>query len=224
VPLEKFQSNAIFEEIVAGGLDPKKCDLTKGYGAAASISHVPSGSVFILDDNVLPYTGKYVVGNSELVRPYQAFTWTQVRETVRRWAEEVKRDVDTPDLWAELQREPEILTGARYEAAENTPFTPNEQAEIAKQLREIKEYVKKTYSLSSQQMSRVEARLDEAEAATRRIGRKDWLLLFFGVMFTVIVTALLPPEAVQHILTMARDGLDHLFDGGGRPPQLPPMT
>src|ERR1019366_7556755 len=125
--------------MVAGGLDPKKCDLTKGYGAAASISHVPSGSVFILDDNVLPYTGKYVVGNSELVRPYQAFTWTQVRETVRRWAEEVKRDVDTLDLWAELQREPEILTGARYEAAENTPFTPNEQAEIAKQLREIKE-------------------------------------------------------------------------------------
>ncbi len=41
-------------------------------------------------------------------------------------------------------------------------------------------------------MSRVEARLDEAEAATRRIGRKDWLLLFCGVMFTVMVTISCP--------------------------------
>jgi hypothetical protein len=84
--------------------------------------------------------------------------------------------------------------------------------------------VKKTYSLSSEQMSRVEARLEEAEAATRRIGRKDWLLLLCGVMFTVIVTDLVPPEAVQHVLAMALHGLDHLFGGGGRRPQLPPMT
>ncbi len=95
-----------------------------------------------------------------------ASIWATLPEKVRLWAEEVKHDVDTPDLWAELQREREILTGARYEAVENTLFTPDEQAEIAKQLREIKEYVKKTYSLSSEQMSRVEARLDEAEAAT----------------------------------------------------------
>jgi hypothetical protein len=156
--------------------------------------------------------------------PYVASIWATLPEKVRLWAEEVKHDVDTPDLWAELQREREILTGARYEAVENTLFTPDEQAEIAKQLREIKEYVKKTYSLSSEQMSRVEARLEEAEAATRRIGRKDWLLLLCGVMFTVIVTDLVPPEAVQHILAMALHGLDHLFGGGGRRPQLPPMT
>jgi len=86
------------------------------------------------------------------------------------------------------------------------------------------EYLKKTYSLSNEQISRVEARLDEAEAATRSIGRKDWVLLFCGVMFTVIVTDLLPPEAVQHILAMALHGLDHLLRGGARPPQLPLMT
>jgi hypothetical protein len=72
-------------------------------------------------------------------------------------------------------------------------------------------------------MSRLEERLDEAEEATRRIGRKDWRLLFLGVMLTLIVTALIPPEVVQHLLTTALDGLDHIF-GGGRRPQLPPMT
>jgi hypothetical protein len=165
-----------------------------------------------------------VVGDSALLWPYEAFTWTKVPEKVRQWAEEVKRDVDTPDLWADLQREREILAGARYEAVENTLFTLDEQAQIAKQLREIKEYLKKTYSLSGEQMSRVEAKLDEAEEAACRIGRKDWLLLFCGVMFTLIVTGLLPPEAVQHIILIAVHGLDHLLGGGGRPPELPPMT
>jgi hypothetical protein len=222
VRLEKYQRNAIFQEIVAGGLDPNECNLTGG-DQEVSISHVPSGWYFILGGDARGYSGSYGVGDSTISWPYDASMWAKVPEKVRRWAEDVKHDVNTPDLWAELQRQREILTGARYEAVENTLFTPAEQTEIAKQLQEIKEYVKKTYSLSSQQMSRVEARLDEAKEASHRIGRKDWLLLFFGVTFTVIATDFLPPEAVQHILIMALRGLDHLFGGGGGLPQLPPM-
>ncbi len=218
--LEKYQRNAIFQEIVEAGLDPNECDLTEG-AKEVNISHVPSRSYFILGGDALRYSGSYAVGGSTISWPYEDFMWAKVPERVRRWAEEVKRDVDTPDLWAELQRKRVVLTGARYEAVENTLFTPAEQAQIAKQLREIKDYVRKTDLLSSQQMSRLEARLDEAAEASRRIGRKDWLLLFCGVMFTVIVTNLLPPEAVQHILAMALHGLDHLFSGGGLP-QLPP--
>jgi hypothetical protein len=147
-----------------------------------------------------------------------------VEERVRRWAEEVNRDVDTPDLWAELQRERKILPGALYEDIENTPFSSDEQADIAAQLRQIKELVRNTYSLSEEQMRSVEAKLDNIEAAAGRIGRKDWLLLLYGSMFSVIVTELLPPGAVQSILEMALHGLAHLFDVGGIPPQLPPPT
>jgi hypothetical protein len=222
VRLEKYQRNAIFEEIVAGGLDARECDLSERE-TEVRISHGPSGSHFTLSGVGL-YSGEYVVGDSEISWPYKDIIWPSVPKRVRKWAEEVKHDLDTPDLWAELKREREILTGARFEAAENTPFTPAEQAEIARQLLEIKEYVKKTYSLSSQQWSAIEDRLDEAKEAAKRVGRKDWLLLFYGVMFTVIVTALLPPEAVQHILIAALQGLAHLFSAGGTPPQLPPMA
>jgi hypothetical protein len=223
VHLEKFQSNAVFRAIAAGGLEPRECDLTEG-DTEIRISHVPSGSYFVLGGSAIAYTGTYVVGNSAVSWPTGPISWTSVPEQVRRWAEQVKQDVETPDLWAELQREREILTGVRYEAVENTPFTPDEQAEIAQQLRAIKEDLKKKYSLSSEQMSRVEARLDEAEAASRRIGRKDWLLLFAGVIFTLIATGLLPPESVHHVFMMIFHDLDHLFGSGRRPPQLPPTT
>lgn len=149
--------------------------------------------------------------------------WPTVVERIELWAHNVKEDVNTPDLWAELQREREILTGARYEDVENTPFTSDEQAEIAEQLQQIKYFVKETYALSGAQMLSLEAGLDDLKVAAGRIGRKDWRLLFLGVILNLVFVVLLPPEAVHGIIAMAADGLDHLFGGGGSPPELPPL-
>jgi hypothetical protein len=93
----------------------------------------------------------------------------------------------------------------------NAPFGPAEQSRIAAQLREVKDYLADRYPLSDEEISEVEVRLDEVAAATHRAGRKDWLLMFYGVMFTLIVTALLPPDAVQRIMAMVSHGLGDLF-------------
>src|SRR5712692_7348659 len=214
--LEKFQRNAMFKEIVAGGLDPNECDLTEG-DAEVRVSHVPSGAFFILGGDATRYTGSYAVGSSTVTWPFEAFTWGSVPPRVRRWAEDVKRDVDTPDLWAEIRRDREILTGARYEDVENTPFTPAEQAQIGEQLRQIKEFVEEKYSLSESQMRSFEVQLEYVMAAAGRMGRKDWWLLFCGVVLGLIINELLPQEAVRHILLAVLRGLAHLFGGGGGP-------
>lgn len=214
----KWQRNAIFEAVVKGGLDAREC--TFDYDdATARITHMPSGSYFLLEGDAGRYTATAIVGDGPSW-PSDSFIWTNVQDRVQRWAEEVKGDVETPDLWAELQREREILTGARYQDVENTPFTSDEQAEISEQLRQIKELMQG--SLSEVQMRSLEQRLGEIEAAAGRIGRKDWLLLFLGAMFTELVTGVLPPEAVQRIVTMGLHGLDQLFGGGAMPPQLLP--
>jgi hypothetical protein len=80
--------------------------------------------------------------------------------------------LETPDLWAELQREREILTWAPDEA-ENTPFTPDEQTEIIKHLDELKGYVKNTHSLAQDQIVALEEGFNELATATTRLGRND---------------------------------------------------
>jgi hypothetical protein len=79
-------------------------------------------------------------------------------------------------------------------------------------------------SFSDEQLSLIEARFDQAEEAARHIGRKDWLLLFSGVIFTLIVTDLLPPAVAQHVLMMALHGLEHLFAGQIQMRQIRPST
>lgn len=108
----------------------------------------------------------------------------------------------------------------RTEAEENTPFSPAELAEIAAQLEEVGEILRKDGKLGARQIENAGAKLDEAGEASKRIRRKDWRLLFTGLIFTLIITDALPPDVAQHVLVLVLHGLAHLSGSGG-PSRLP---
>ncbi len=220
--LEKVWRNAIIEAVQAGGLDPREFDFDFG-DTETRIAHRWSESHFILGGPWGNWEGTYVVGDA-VPWPYHEYVWSNVEKRLEQWAAKVKKDLETPDLWAQLQREREILSRAPDEA-ENTPFTPDEQEEIVKHLDEIKEYVKSTHSLSHDQMVALEEGFKELATATRRLGRNDWRLMFLGLVLTLIVTGILPPDAVHGFLWMALHSLQHFLGGAASPspPQLPPV-
>ncbi len=145
--------NAIIEAVQVGGLDPREFEFDFG-DTETHIAHRWSASHFTLRGPWGNWEGSYVVGDA-VPWPYHEYVFSNVEGRVKHWVAEVKRDLETPDLWAQLQREREILSRAPDEA-ENTLFTPDEQAEIVNRLDEIKEYVKNTYSLSQDQMVALE--------------------------------------------------------------------
>jgi hypothetical protein len=217
--LVKWKRNDIIEAVEAGGLDKRDCSFD--FGDSESRITLPSSqSSFLLEGDAGNYASTMIVGDG-LPQPLRHHIWPTVVDRCQRWAAEVVRDIDTPDLWAELQQERDILMRARYEAGEDTQFTPREQAEIAEQLRQIKEYLKETNALSEAQVLILDARFDELEAAIRHVGRMAWRLMFLGVVFTLFVTGIVPPEAVRQIPVTALHSLDHLFGGGSGPSQLP---
>jgi hypothetical protein len=224
VPLEKKECNALFLKIVAGGLNPGDCKLTHDE-SYSNISHPASGSLFGVYPERTGLSRRFVVRrNVESyghVSNYARSTWGDVLVDAEKWA----GDVATPDYWSDLVRGRESLAGDEYERVGNLPFSGEEQAEIGFRLREITEYVKKTYALSGEQSKLMEERFKEAEVASQRVGRKDWLLLFSGTLFTLIVAGVLTPEIVQHVLAMSIHDLGHLFGfTAQRPPQIPPRS
>jgi hypothetical protein len=129
---------------------------------------------------------------------------------VARWGKDVK-------AYAELrQRELDPAAAANvYASSANTQFTVAEQYEISKQLRAIRESLKQNFKLSTEQAKRVEDRLNEAEEASRRLGRKDWILLFSGAVFSLILTDVITPDVAQHIFMVLTHGVSHLFVSEG---------
>lgn len=215
--LTKKQRNALYDQIVTAGLDPARCDFADGEHDVR-LTHSPTGSIFSAQSH--KYEG-YTVRKSIGDEPAEQFfepAWSAVVGSAGVWAESVEEFMKAPDLWAELRREKRFLSGEEYESASNAPFSPAEQSRIDGQLGEIKEYLADRYPLSDEEISEVEVRLDEVAAATRRVGRKDWLLMFYGVMFTLIVAALLPPDAVRRMMAMVSHGLGDLFGLGETSP------
>ena len=116
---------------------------------------------------------------------------------------------------------PTPIGSADRQAGENTPFTPAEQAEIINQLKAIRDSMRKNYRLSGEQLAAIDKRLEEAEEASKRLGRKDWKSLFYGVVFGLMVNDAIPPDVAQHIFTGVLHGIAHLL--GAAPPPGPWM-
>jgi hypothetical protein len=209
--LTKPQRNEVFRAIEDAGLSPG--DFVWEPGVDESwVRHRASGAYFVVGGGAGNYTSHYLAGDGP-TENREGLSWYRLIEQVGFWLSAVRLDIETPDLWAQLQGEAGLL-GAVFNGAENTPFTAAEQEEIAGQLRELKDYVSSTYSLSEGQTQLLEERLDSLAAAARRVGRKDWVLMAAGVMLGYVLTAALPPEAARDILGTLLTSVEHILGGG----------
>jgi hypothetical protein len=109
-PLQKWHRNNIFEAIQAVGLEPREFDLNDS-GTEVRIKHKSSESCLTVRRESGYYVGQSVVGDGH-VWPYGPSSWQTLMPRLSTWLEEVKRDFETPDLWAELQRETKLLEAA----------------------------------------------------------------------------------------------------------------
>jgi hypothetical protein len=63
-------------------------------------------------------------------------------------------------------------------------------------------------------MRALEGRLEYLAAAAGRLGRKDWLLMAAGVVFSYVLPVGLPPEAAKDILGTLLQSIGHIIGGG----------
>jgi len=211
--LQKWQRNNLFEAIQAAGLEPRDFNLADS-GTEVQIKHKWSESIFIIGGGPGHYVGHYVVGDSPSW-PYDAYSWQTSTTRVSTWLQGVKRDLETPDLWAELRREVHLLGVGSNEATENTLFTQDEQKQIAEGLRGLAKQVSDASSLSEVQKQILNEKIDYLVDCSRRLGRKDWLNTFIGVILGYLLSTALPPDVAHGIFSTCLRAIGLLY------PELP---
>lgn len=174
--LTKRDRNRIYEAIVQSGLDPTEFDLS-GTGNRVVITH-NSGSTFEFSrrNNMDEIKANIVEGDNWTV--LAAVVTGKLEAQVERWANEIRQTVGVPDYWEELKRQMELVVSTQDKGLKNMSFTTDEMAQIVIQLQKIKKQLREQFELTSVQMEQMEERLNEAEQASKRMGRKDWMLLF----------------------------------------------
>lgn len=198
--LQKYKRNGIIEAIRKVGLEPKEFDLGEDENEVR-VKHKPTNAHFTIGGNSSKYSVSYAAGDSPALR-IEKYSWDGVMNSFGNWLFQLKNDLETPDLWAELQGEATLFEAAPNAADENTLFNQQEKKEIAEQLRKLGEQAQNTYSLSEIQVKELNIKLDYLIKASDRIGRIDWHNALAGAIIGFVLTAALPPETARTMFLM----------------------
>lgn len=138
--------------------------------------------------------------------------WRSRVQSCHLWVAELRKQVDTPDLWSLAQHETALIEIAGS-VVNNLPFTAEEQSEIASKLDAIGRYLLSMGEFQAREIGIIESRLGYLEDSSKRFGRKDWLNLAFSTFFGLAVSLALDPPKAHALLQRAGAVLSSLWQG-----------
>jgi hypothetical protein len=221
--LTRDDRNEIYKVIARSGFDPGEFNLT--LTDVKGVVYHDSGSFYQFqpseDEFRKPkYRIHAIIEDGRIYDHNTPREFDRLIYDIGGWAGDLKIILEMPDLWTDTKRSRKLIGDIQHTDSSNTPFTQDEQKQIAAKLEETKEQLREGFDLSGDQMERIEERLDEAAEASKRMGRKDWLIYFLGTISALIIAATVTGGVGEQILTMVIHGLGHLFTAGSEPPRI----
>jgi hypothetical protein len=217
VELTKQERKWIYEATQRAGFNPADfAEPAETGDHEVSVFHEPSASYFHIGPKDPTYSHRVVkwkVGDG----PHDEAHALHWEVNLERWLDDIKQDLATPDPWAELRSMGEPLpAGVVEDDVDTSPFSPEEQAEISRQLDSLREELQG-------QLTETEARIlaeqfEYIKDASKDTRRDRWVQLFKGVLLGDVVNGQLPSPVVVHVLSAAA----HFVAGLHGFPQLPP--
>jgi hypothetical protein len=207
--LLKYQKNEVFELIKESSLDPfnffwnktasSRSGDTLSSDIISKLEYKGSDFYFLFDFLRKAHYAEYSPGNDKLVDEYYPGAWKNQQYYVQQWLSFLKREIDQPDLWAQLSEYQFPREDQLSRDMGNEPFTAFQVDQIVRGIDLIKTYLIAEIKIDSDQKKETNERLDYLIEAAKRQGRKDWIHTAIGVIFTLAVSLSLSPEQAKSI-------------------------
>jgi hypothetical protein len=211
--LLKSQKNEILELIKEVGLDPFNFEWSVVSSSmthelqVSMIDYVVSGFFYTFDIHKGVHYAIYSPGKEMLLDKQYPGSWEYQRQYFRDWLSYLRREIDQPDLWAEIskyQLPPESELGPDIS---NEPFTAYQVEKIVSGVNQVRAYLEEQGLASEEQKRFVNERLNYLADAAKRQGRKDWIYTSIGVLVTIATALALAPEQAKTLWYLIRDAI-----------------
>jgi hypothetical protein len=202
--LFKKERNDLFGAIIAGGLQPT--DFSEVNGDTYMLTYKKSR--FIM--TIVQVQGGYKTSSFPTVEEYSSgyvYEWEGCVKYCNAWAEFIKVENDTPDLWAEAQTNAKLFT--------LNPSVPNEMFNAA-ELRQLEGQVRLLLSglaslaLPAHAEKVLIDTINEIPEKASRFSKKELEGWFMGAFISQVTNLALSPEhvaAIGHLLKTTFMGL-----------------
>ena len=191
--ITRRQRDHLYQTFTYEGLDMGTLDWAYE-GDRFEIRHGPTESVFRVNGGPdIHFAVTSYVTDGRRLGPINYDQWASVLAGARDWAHEVSTSPIARIIWAELRKSREILATTEDEDADNSRFTADQHAQIAARIEDIKQQTREMPELTAEQIVGIEQKLDELVRASKRVGRKDWIVMLQGTAYGMLVTDAVPP-------------------------------
>lgn len=215
--LLRSQTNAIFEAIKSGGLDPNHFSIEKRPSlhdpgtTVSSIVHGRSGYFYTFDYLSDKEYAEYSPGEAKQVVQNYPGSWGLQFDQFIKWLDYLKREIESPDFWSTANYETLLVEAANSATLDNSFFSGEEQGQIAAQLIELRQFILETQGLQAAQSDFVAVRLNYLEDASTRQSKTDWLHTAIGVLFSVTLSLSLSGDEAREIFRFAARLFSSIF-------------
>jgi len=216
--LRRTEKNQVFIQIKEQSLNHGEFEWCEAeaprglYSDASLVSvlkHVPTGYFFGFYDTYVTMSP----GGQRKTESLLAIGFVLKLEMLKEWLFRVRIEHRTLDLWATVAQEKALSSAVASTVVANPPFTPAEQKLIASKLDEITGFLVERQDFSEEQFETVNREIEYLKEASRRFGRKDWLTMLLGGLFSLILTLSVTPETAKGLMKLAGEAFQWLWIG-----------
>ncbi len=169
---------------------------------------------FIFDYNIESQTAVYAPGYERWETIDYNGAWDIQLYSFEKWLENLKREIDAPDLWREVQKY-QLPKDTRIDPnIKNEPFTAYQVNTIEIGLDRIRNYLTDNISediKTKDNLEVIDKKIDYLKGALYRQGRLDWFHTCIGVLITIAIELALSPEKAKIIWDILKNTLSGII-------------
>lgn len=228
MPTDKYllptsQRNQVLKSIERQGLDPAAFKWTEkarsvndpprghGEGLVSVLLHSSTGYSFTFDLRHTAPLVEFVPGSKNLKRVEPCKSLPEAMDHVLEWLSALKKEVDAPNLWAEIVQASRIIEAA--DAAEDKPFSPKQKQHLIADVDEIRRLLIEQHELTGERLKLVESEIDYLKGAVDRLSQRDWGMVVFTTFVNIAIKLGLDPEGAGDLLQLVGSKLTQVVDG-----------
>ena len=213
--LLKTQKNEIFEILQEEGLEPADFNWSEEesiHSADLIVSRLTYRDTdfyyqfdFFGKDRY--HTCEYSPGGEKKVQTAEPVDWHTQLRIAKIWASCLKKEIDAPDLWQELEKYQATFSLAlptKFKLL-NEPIPAYEVEQIVKALDALKQEIKEQFKLTKEESEFVTRKLDYLADAAKRQGRLDWVHTCIGVLITIAMGLSMAPTEASKLWLLVKE-------------------
>lgn len=207
--LLKSQANEVLNLMKENNIEPKDfqwtiepsrlldCEANKIYDKNTSYYFIFDFSGKMAESGIrYPYYVEYYPNKFGRKTDIHILNWESTLTAFKDWIKIIKKEIEAEDPWYIFSADKEQFAGP-FDDLDNEPFNENDQKVILSRIKEIENYLSNFDEISEDNMIIINKQLDYLIDSSKRMGRKDWYLVAYGTIFTLLAGLALPP-AISH--------------------------